>query len=267
MPAEDAFRPHIPSTARMYDYYLDGKNNYPADREAAEKAIATMPPGTLRATARHNREFLGRVVRFAAGEANISQFLDIGTGLPIMNQVHEVARDVRPSCRVVYVDHDPVVLAHARDMLNGVPGTTIIKHDLRNPGRLLADPELRSLLDFDKPVAVLLIAILHFISDEEDPRQLIRTLTDPLPPGSYLAISHLTSDGHDGVSDGARAGYATATSHLYSRTRDEVAALFDGLDLTEPGVVWLPQWRPDATSGSPDKPADCIGWCGVARKP
>lgn len=267
MAASDVFRPDIPSTARMYDYYLGGKDNYPADREAAEKAIAVFPPGVIRSAVRENRGFLGRVVRFLAGEAKIRQFLDIGTGLPTMNQVHEVAQDIDPGCRVVYVDHDPVVLAHARDMLNAVPNTAIIQHDLREPEAILADAELRSLLDFGEPVALLLVAILHFIGDEDDPVRLVRTLVDPLPSGSYLALSHTTSDGDPRVDEAARAGYSNATSSAQNRTRSQVVSFFDGLELVEPGLVWLPEWRPDEETGMRSNPRDSMFWCGVARKP
>jgi SAM-dependent methyltransferase len=251
----------------MYDYYLGGKDNYPADREAAEKVITTFPPGALRAAVLENRRFLGRVVRYLAGEAKIRQFLDIGTGLPIMNQVHEVAQEIHSGCRVVYVDHDPVVLAHARDMLNAVPNTTIIKHDLREPEAILEDPELHTLLDLGEPVALLLVAILHFVTDEDDPWRVVRTLTDALPAGSYLALSHATSDGDERVDEAARVGYAKATSSASIRPRSQVTAFFEGLEFVEPGLVWLPQWRPDAQTGMRDKPSQAMFWCGVARKP
>lgn len=268
MTVEDAFRPDIPSTARMYDYYLGGKDNYPADREAAEKVIAMMPSGTIRTAAQQNRGFLGRVVRHLVSERNVRQFLDVGTGLPTMNNVHDVAQRIDPACRVVYVDHDPVVLAHARDMLNAVDGTTILQHDLRDPREIVNDPELRSLLDLNQPIAVLLVAILHFINDDEDPRRLIRELMEPLPSGSYLVISHATGDSYKDQFDNAiRGGYAKATSRMCNRSRDEVAALFAGLELIEPGLVWLPQWRPDPDTGLKDNPGDSLCWCGVARKP
>jgi hypothetical protein len=264
MAGEDSFRPDIPSTARMYDYYLGGKDNYPADREAAEKAMSVFPPGAVKSAILENRRFLGRVVRYLADEAGITQFLDIGTGLPTMSQVHQVAG---PGCRVVYVDHDPVVLAHARDMLNGVPNTTIIRQDLRDPQAILDDPELGRVLDFGKPVALLLVAILHFVLDSENPQQVVKTLTEALPSGSYLALSHTTSDGDERVNEAARAGYSRATSSAQNRTRSEVISFFDGLEFVEPGVVWLPQWHPDAETGMRDKPSQSMFWCGLARKP
>jgi hypothetical protein len=267
MAAEDAFRPDVPSTARMYDYYLGGKDNYPADREAAEMAMAMFPPGVVQAAARENRKFLGRVVRYLAGEAKISQFLDIGTGLPTMNQVHEVARAINPDCRVLYVDNDPIVLVHGRDMLDGVPNTAIIEADLRAPEVIFADPQRRTLLDFSEPVAVLLVAILHFINDKEDPAGIIRKLMEPLPSGSYLAISHTTADGDELVNEAMHVAYAEATSQARNRSKVEVTALFEGLDIVDPGVVWLPQWRPDADTGLQDAPQEARILCGLARKP
>jgi hypothetical protein len=244
----------------MYDYYLGGKDNYPADREAAERVIRMMPEGAVRTIAVQNRQFLGRAVRDLATEYGICQFLDIGTGLPTMNSVHEVAKSVAPDSRVVYVDHDPVVLAHARDLLHGVDNTTIIARDLRDPAEILADPELNAMLDLSEPVAVLLVAILHFISDAEDPRGIINTLMKPLAAGSFLVISHATIDNLSQL-DSVTQVYKEATSSFHNRSHDEVEGLFAGYDLIEPGVVWLPQWRPDE-----DAPGWSLGWCGVARK-
>jgi S-adenosyl methyltransferase len=267
MAGENVFRPDIPSTARMYDYYLGGKDNYPADREAAEKVMSMFPPGAIRSAVWENRKFLGRVVRYLAGEAGVRQFLDIGTGLPTMNQVHEVAQEMRTDCRVVYVDHDPVVLAHGRDVLNGVANATIIQHDLREPEAILRDPELRALLDLDEPVALLLVAILHFVTDEDDPWDGVRALKDALPSGSYLALSHGTSDGDDRLDEAARVGYANASSSARLRPRGEVAAFFDGFEMVDPGLVWLPEWRPDHDTKMRDNASESVFWCGVARKP
>jgi hypothetical protein len=265
MPAE-SFRPEIPSTARMYDYYLGGKDNYPADRDAAERVIKMMPEGTVRTSAIQNRQFLGRAVRDLATEHGMRQFLDIGTGLPTMNSVHDVAKSVAPDSRVVYVDHDPVVLAHARDLLHGVDNTTIIKHDLRDPESILTDPELRAILDLSKPVAVLLLAILHFIQDEDDPQGIIKTLMDAVPSDSYLVISHTTADA---VPEWANATqvYKNATSRLRNRTHAEVEALFAGYELDDPGeVVWLHEWHPDPETPRAEEIGPSVGWCGVARK-
>src|SRR5690348_9648757 len=191
--AADAFRPDIPSTARMYDYYLGGKDNYPADRAAAERAIASMPNGVVRTAAVQNRKFLMRAVRHLTADLGIRQFLDIGTGLPTMNSVHEVAQSVAPDSRVVYVDHDPVVLAHSRSLLHGNDRATIIKQDLRDPAGILADPALRRMLDLGQPVAVLLVAVLHFVSAADDPYAAVRAVMGPMPAGSYLVISHFTA--------------------------------------------------------------------------
>jgi hypothetical protein len=260
-----AFDPEIPSTARMYDYYLGGKDNYPADREAAEEVMAMMPPEAIRTAARQNRMFLGRAVRYLARQG-IRQFLDIGTGLPTMGNVHEVAQEAAPGCSVVYVDHDPVVLAHGRDMLTGTRRTTIIGGDLRQPEALLADHELRDQLDLTQPVAVLLIAVLHFIQDQEDPGGIIGRLMGALVPGSYLVISHATADSHREL-DQAIQVYDSATSSMHNRPRVHVQALFTGLDLIDPGVVWLPQWHPDPGTGLAEDPGRSLCWCGAARKP
>lgn len=182
---KDAFRPEVPSPARMYNYFLGGTDHYPADRIAAEKALEAVP-GLARG-ARTNRAFLQRAVRFLAAEAEIRQFLEIGAGLPSAGQVHEVAQAADPACRVVYVDNDPVVLAHGRSLLHGIGGTAIVQHDAQDPEGILADPELRALLDLDEPVAVMLVAVLHFVTDDEDPAAIVRRLVAPWPPGSYLA--------------------------------------------------------------------------------
>jgi hypothetical protein len=265
MTRETEFRPDVPSTARMYDYYLGGKDNYPADRKAAEGAIQMMPDGVVRTSAIQNRRFLIRAVRFLAGEPGIRQFLDIGTGLPTMNNVHQVAQDAAPDSRVVYVDHDPIVIAHARDMLHAVPNTTILRHDAREPEAILKDPALASMIDLGQPVAVLLVAILHFIEDREDPQAIIDTLMAAVPSGSWLVISHFTADSYS-QADVAAHVYDKATSTLHSRTREEVAGMFAGCDLTEPGVVWTPEWHPDADTGLEGEPGRSLFWCGVGRK-
>jgi hypothetical protein len=250
----------------MYDYYLGGKDNFPADREAAEQAIAAMPPGVIRAGAAQNRRFLGRAVRHLAGHLGIRQFLDIGAGLPTMHNVHEVAQSIAPDSRVVYIDNDPVVITHGHALLNGVPNTTMVYGDLRDPAGILADPSLRALLDFGQPIAVLLVAVLHFIGDDQDPRGIISTLMNAAPVGSYLVISHFTADSYPQANDAVLA-YKRASVSVRSRTRAEVAALFDEYDLIDPGaVVWSPQWHPDADTGLAADPGRSLAWCGVARK-
>ncbi|MCO6005273.1 SAM-dependent methyltransferase [Actinoallomurus purpureus] len=259
------FRPDIPSPARVYNYILGGKDHYPADRVVAENTMAAIP--SARDAALENRGFLRRAARYLAAEAGLRQFLDIGTGLPSNGQVHEVVQGIAPESRVVYVDNDPVVLAHGRDMLHGVDGTTILRHDLRDPDSILGDPELHRLLDFDRPVALLLVAVLHFVADSEDPDEVVRRLMKPLPPGSHLVISHGTDDGDDDVEKALEENYKTSSS-AHVRTRPRVEAFFDDLELIEPGVVWTPIWRPDGAS-SPlfDDPARSVCYAGVARKP
>src|ERR1700719_4702836 len=187
----DTSKPHA---ARIYDYLLGGKDHFAVDRETAEKGIKLIPTG--RTAARENRSFLGRAVRFLVAEAGIRQFLDIGTGLPSANNVHEVAQGLVPSCRVVYVDNDPIVLAHARALLTSSPEgkTAYIHADLREPERILSDPVTRATLDFSQPVGLMLVAVLHFVPDEAQPRRIVDTLLDALPSGSYLVASHATSE-------------------------------------------------------------------------
>jgi hypothetical protein len=269
--AADAFRPDIPSTARMYDYYLGGKDNYPADRAAAERAIASMPNGVVRTAAVQNRKFLMRAVRHLTADLGIRQFLDIGTGLPTMNSVHQVAQSVAPGSRVVYVDHDPIVLAHSRNLLHGSEHATVIRQDLRNPAGILADPELRARFDFSQPVAVLLVAVLHFISAGEDPYGAVRALMDPMPAGSYLVVSHFTGDSYT-QADAAAQEYQNASSTVHSRTRSQVAEFFADFELIAPGkLVWAPQWRRDTDEPEDDPevrahPGRSLSWCGVGRK-
>ncbi|MDX6340987.1 MAG: hypothetical protein QOH87_1125 [Trebonia sp.] len=270
--AVDDFRPDIPSTARIYDYYLGGKDNYPADREAAEHIIASMPNGVVRTAAVQNRKFLMRAVRHLTADLGIRQFLDIGTGLPTMNSVHQVAQSIAPESRVVYVDHDPIVLAHSRNLLHGNERAAVIRQDLRDPAGLLADPQLRAMIDFRQPVAVLLVAVLHFVSDGEDPYGAVRALLDPMPAGSYLVISHFTADSYDEQADAAAQGYQNASSSVHHRTRAQIAEFFAGYDLVDPGeLVWAPRWRRAADEPDDDpevavNPGRSLSWCGVARK-
>lgn len=258
------FRPDIPSTARLYDYYLGGKDNFPVDRELAERVLAVVPG--VREAARANRAFLQRAVRYLVAEAGIRQIVDVGTGLPTVGNVHEVAQQVEPGCRVVYVDHDPVVMAHALDLLHGTTNTAFIKHDLREPGEILADGELREAIDFGRPVAILLVAILHFISDEERPRSIVEQLLEPFPAGSFLAISHATLDGRPELGSHTDL-YDKATSRFYPRSRDELERLLGGLDAVEPGLVWIPQWHPSPGTDTDLEPEKSLGYAAVARKP
>src|SRR5580700_227785 len=230
------FRPDIPSSARIYDYFLGGKDNYPADRAAGDQITAYLP--NIREAAQINRAFVRRAVRYLVNEAGIRQLIDIGTGLPTMGNVHEVAMEADPAARVVYVDHDPVVLAHARNMLQGTPNAVIIGYDMRAPADILADRDLRRLVDFDEPVGILFVSMLHFLSDADDPAGVIGELLAPFPPGSHLALTHGTADDAAQVND-------AATTRMYVRSRAEVLELVRGLDLVEPGLVRTPEWHPE----------------------
>ncbi len=248
--------------ARIYDYWLGGKDNFAADRKAAEAGIKAFPETIL--SVRANRAFLARTVSYLAAEAGIRQFLDIGTGLPSAENTHEVAHAIAPECRVVYVDNDPLVLLHAHALLTGTraDATGYIDADLRDPGKILADAA--SLLDFTQPVAILLFGILHFIQDDEDPYRIVDVLMDAVPAGSYLAVSHLANDLFPAQMRAfvqAVNEYSSAAALL--RDRAEVSRFFRGLDLVEPGVVQISKWRP-RTRLEDEAPAAL--WGGVGRK-
>jgi hypothetical protein len=244
-PAEiDTGRAH---PARMYDYYLGGKDNYMVDRDAAAKVLTAVPE--VRDMARENRAFLQRAVRYLVGEAGIRQIIDIGTGIPAAGNVHEVAGQVAPGVRVAYVDNDPIVHVHANALLTGEGNTSIVLADLRDPAGILAHPKVQELIDFDQPVALLLVAIVHFLPDEQQPGRIIATLREALAAGSYLALSHGTADFHDAaVVSEARAVYEGATAPLVLRSHGEVSGFFDGFDLVDPGLVQVPSWRPEGKS-------------------
>ncbi len=264
VPAEiDTNKPH---PARMYDYFLGGKNHFAADREVAQKTLASMPSGRI--MARENRAFLGRAVRYLVGEAGIRQFLDIGTGLPTTNNVHEVAQAVAPSARVVYVDNDPLVLTHARALLTSSPEgrTAYIQADLRDPAAILDDPVTRDVLDFGKPVALMLVAVLHYMPDEFNPARSVATLLDALPSGSYLVASHVTAE-HTPAAAAAGARIRAAGIPAQPRDSAEFAAIaFSGLSLVPPGVVLVSEWRPEGIGPRPT-PAEVSCYGAVARKP
>jgi hypothetical protein len=254
-----------PNVARMYDYYLGGKDNFEPDRIAAEKVLALVPG--LRRAAVENRRFLRRVVRFLAAEAGISQFLDIGVGLPTQGAVHEVVREINSHARVVYVDYDPVVVSHGQALLAVTDLSVMVQGDLRRPAELLANPEVRAHLDFSQPVAIGLFAILHFLRDADDPAGTVACLRDVVAPGSYLAISHIGTDFFPDKSALAEAVavYERASERVWPRSRDQILSFFDGFELLEPGLVSKHQWRPvtgTAASGTPN-----IQWGAVGRKP
>jgi SAM-dependent methyltransferase len=249
----------------MYDYYLGGKDNFAADREAAEKALAFAPE--LREGAAEVRRFLTRSVRFLVGEG-IRQFVDVGCGLPTNGNVHEVAQAIAPETKVAYLDNDPVVISHARALLETDPSTVAIEADAREPEALLKDPALRELIDLDRPVAILMNAVLHVIPEDEVALHAVRTLRDAIVPGSYISISHAVSD--------LRPQTTAKLAKLYQdkvvqgprrfnlRTKDEVLAYFEGLELVEPGLVYLGEWRPDPEMPGMAKPIWSVG--GIGKK-
>jgi hypothetical protein len=236
---------NVPNAARMYDYALGGCHNFAVDREFADHAEAVMPGAKLVAHA--NRAYLGRAVQWLAG-AGVRQFLDIGSGIPTLGNVHEVAQDAVPASRVVYVDIDPVAVEQSRSILAGNPRATAIEGDLRRPDEILRHPEVRSVLDFTEPVAVLMSAVLHFVPDEDDPAGIIARLRDALVPDSYLALSHATPVGEDLQT--IRQMYQRTTTPLHMRTAEQIAALLTGLRIVEPGIVTVTEWRPDPGEAS-----------------
>lgn len=252
------------NVARVYDYWLGGDHNFQADRDLARTITALDP--NIRATMRANRAFLGRVVRFLAGQAGIRQFLDIGSGIPTANNVHQVAQDTVPGSCVVYVDNDDVAVAHSRLLLADNPDATIIQADLREPEKILADPETQLLLDFTQPVAVFLVAVLHFIPDTGQVAGIVATLRDALAPGSYLVICHACRDEQPRLATSFEAVYnSRVTAQLVMRRREEIASLCDGFALLEPGLVWIPQWRPDSPDDVPEDPSRYWALVGVGR--
>jgi S-adenosyl methyltransferase len=248
--------------ARVYDYWLGGKDNFAADREAAERVLAVTPG--LRERVRANRDFLARVVRYLAGPAGIHQFLDLGTGIPSANNTHEVAQSANPSARIVYVDNDPIVLTHARALLTSTrPGSTdYIQADLRDPELILA--EARRTLDFEQPVAVMLLGVLHLVADDEDPWGIVDRIMSAVPAGSYLAISHPALEIHPGQAEAQRRYNERVSTPQTLRTHDDVARFFAHLELVEPGLVQVHQWRPDQDAADVDDAPTAHG--GVGRK-
>ena len=259
-PKIDASVAHI---ARVYDYWLGGKDHFAADRVVGDKVLEIHPETA--ASVRANRAFLARSAWYLAATEGIRQFLDIGTGLPSANNTHEVAQAVAPEARVVYVDNDPIVLTHARALLTssreGV--TAYLDADIRDPDTILAGAA--EVLDFSKPVAVMLVAVLHMLRDEEDPRGIVARLMAAVPSGSFLVISHLASDVQpETMAEMGRRLNESMTQQFTMRTRDEVTRFFDGLRLVDPGVVLTHEWRPETAN---DSKTPGVLWAGVARKP
>ena len=257
----DTSRPH---PARMYDYYLGGQDNYEVDREAADRVVKLLPD--IRPAARENRSFLHRATRYVV-ERGVRQIIDIGTGIPTSPNTHEVAREVAPDVRVAYVDNDPIVSVYAGAKLTNDGNASFVLADLRDPESVLAHPDITGLIDFGQPVALFLVAILHFIEDGENPAGIVSALTGALPPGSYLVLSHATSDFHDAERlRQVEQVYDNATATLTLRPKSKVLPYFEGFDLVEPGLVQPPFWRP--TAPVPEDPVlRGLGfYCGVGRK-
>jgi hypothetical protein len=254
----------IPQPARFWDYLLGGKDNYPVDREVGEQVLMIFPD--LRDAARADRGFLARAVRYLVGEAGIRQLLDIGTGLPTVNNTHQVAQATAPECRIVYVDNDPLVLVHARALLTSTPeGITDYLHtDVRDPERILR--EAARTLDFTRPVALMLLGIINYIMDNAEAHAIVNRLLDALPLGSYLTMSHPTTEIHAEAQEKSVQHYnASGAAPIRTRNRHELTQFFDGLELLEPGVVSCSLWRPDPIDFGTH--AEVTQYCGVGGKP
>ncbi|HEY3881411.1 MAG TPA: SAM-dependent methyltransferase [Trebonia sp.] len=250
-----------PSVARVYDAILGGKDNFAVDRAVADEAVKAMGDGGN--GARLNRAALGRAVRYMASQG-VSQFLDLGSGLPTVQNTHQIAQTIDPGARVVYVDNDPTVYLHGRALLADDASTIVVLADIRTPGQLLAMDEVRGFLDFSKPLGLILNAVIHHVLDDEDPHGIVRSYRRALAPGSYLQLTHFCDESPE-----ARANSEVLRRSLgrgQVRSRDEITGFFDGLDLVQPGVVYLPEWRPDSVPNEA-APGGTLMLCGVARKP
>ena len=256
----DASRPHV---ARVYDYLLGGKDNFAADRAVGDRILASIPE--IQVGVRAQRDVLGRVVRYLVGEAGLRQLLDIGSGLPTADNVHEIAQRVDPATRVVYLDNDPIVLSHAQALLADNKSTFVVDGDLRDPAGILAHPDVRKYLDWEQPIGLLMCGILHYILDEEHPADVVGALYRALPSGSYIFIHHLLAI-EDPVAALLQEQMRAGLGRAQFRTMDQVRALFDGLELVEPGLVAVPDWRPEPPAIR-DHPVLGMACAGVARKP
>ena len=262
--APAAIDAEVPSAARVWDYFLGGSHNFPADRQVAEAAIAMKPDMPQLALA--VRAFLHRAVEAIAG-AGVTQFLDIGAGIPTRGAVHETARAINPESTVVYVDRDPVAVAHGQALLRDDERAVSILGDLRAPEKILADEQVRAVLDFDRPIGLLLCGVLHFVADEHDPAAILAALRDKLVPGSHLALQHATNDAQSEETVAMLEMWnANSPEPMYWRTRAEIAALFDGFDVLEPGVVFLPQWRPEPQVQAEAHPERFASYAALGRK-
>ena len=261
--APDEIDVERPSAARVYDYYLGGLHNFAADRAMAARAVADWPelPRIMQA----NRGFLRRAVRYLAAQG-IDQFLDIGSGIPTVGNVHEVAQAARADARVVYVDLDPVAVAHSRALLADDPRTGVVEADMVDVDAVLGDPVTRSLLDLSRPVGLLVVALLHFVGDERRPGEVLARYRDAIAPGSHLVISHASADGAPDRADEHLSLYRRTATPMTMRSREEVAGLLDGFTLVDPGLVFLPQWRPEDPSAPLEHPERFTGYAAVGRR-
>lgn len=261
-------RTEVPHSARMYDYYLGGKDNFASDREAAAEMLRAHPD--VAESARANRRFLSRAVRYLA-EQGVRQFLDIGTGIPTANNTHQVAQSVAPDARVAYVDNDPIVLSHARALLSGTSDgrTGYVNADLRDAEAILDAPEFRDVIEREQPVALLLIAILHFFDDADEPYQIVSRLLDALPSGSYLVISQVTADflSYDVQKSRGMEIYQNSGITVRPRTYEEFGRFFEGTELVDPGIVPGPEWRPELPEDCQMTREQALGYAAVGRKP
>lgn len=253
----------VPNAARMYDCILGGYHNFATDREQIEQLVEVFPG--IRRGSQESRAFLGRAIRWLAG-AGIKQFLDLGSGIPTLGNVHEIAEQVAPGARVMYVDIDPIAVAHTRAILAGNPRAGVLQADLRRPIDIVDHPEVTAVLDFSEPVAVVLSAVLHFVSDEDDPFLIVAQLRDAVVAGSYIALSHVTPVAEDAEGlEGAKRVFQKTPTPAYYRTREQVAQLLAGLELVEPGIVPVTDWRPDPGEDAHEPWPSVLA--AIARKP
>ncbi|AWZ10588.1 MULTISPECIES: SAM-dependent methyltransferase [unclassified Streptomyces] len=261
----------VPSVSRIYDYYLGGSHNFEVDRQAARRAMEFMPglPKIMQA----NRAFMRRAVRYAVG-AGVTQFLDIGSGIPTFGNVHEIAQAASPEARVVYVDHDPVAVAHSQAVLGNTERTGVVAADLRKPQEILTAPEVGRVLDLSRPVALMLVAVLHFLEEADDPYAAVAELREALAPGSLLIVTHASYQGiplSEEVASGTVGVYRDIRNPLVMRDAEQIGRFFEGFDLLEPGLVAMPNWRPDGPDGpdgdtTDEDPYAFSGFAGVGRK-
>jgi SAM-dependent methyltransferase len=256
---------NVPQSARVYDYWLGGKDHFPADRALGDAIAEALP--TIRTQVRAQRAFLGRAVRYLARDAGVRQFLDIGTGIPSAGNVHDVAQEIAPESRVLYVDNDPIVLAHARALISGTPQGSVafIQADLREPETILGDPAVASTLDLAEPVGLVLIGVMHHLRDDDDPRRIVATLVDALAPGSYLVLSQSTPDFDPDAMGALAAASEQGGIPNVPRSLADTEPFFAGLELVEPGLVPMATWHPDPSSEQ--DPRSVYAYGGVARKP